>query len=184
MKRGRGPRRRTAATQDSACRRSCGETEHEPGADGHHALSHDEPDDAADRCAERSTNADLGCTLGDEVAEHAVQADRRQHERQRTEQAEQRRAETKRQHVAADALGQRLHRHERQVAREGSAARRAPPPRPSQGCASSRSARECRRERHSGTAPTPGIPSAAARRRGKSDAGSRRRRRCACSRHA
>ncbi len=91
-----------------------------------------------DRCAERSTNADLGRALGDEVPEHAVQPDGREHERQHTEQAEERRAETERQHVTADPLGERLHGHERQVAAQalerGAHRRRVSAP----GCASSR----------------------------------------------
>ena len=58
----------------------------------------------------------LGRTLDNEVAEHPVQADRREHERERTEEAEQGRAKTKRQDVTADAVGQRRDRHERQVA--------------------------------------------------------------------
>ena len=77
-------------------------------------------------------------TLGDEVPEHAVQPDGGEHQRQRTEEAEQHRAEPERQHSAADPLGQRFHGHERQVTAQALDARRAPPPRLSQGRGSSR----------------------------------------------
>src|SRR5687767_4485301 len=115
MTQDRGPRRRIAATPDSAYGERCGETEHKPNANRLHALSHDEPDDAAHRRAERATDADLGRTLSDEIPENTVKADRREHERDHTEEADQSRAETIRQHVATEAFGQRLHGHERQV---------------------------------------------------------------------
>ena len=65
-------------------------------------MTDDEPQDVRARRAEREADADLLRPAADQIREHAVNADRRERERERAERAEQR-------HVQARLLGRLSH---------------------------------------------------------------------------
>jgi hypothetical protein len=91
----------------------CDQADYHPLERQPEAAPDDQTEDRGGRGTDGDADADLACPLADEICKHAVDADRRQRERQRRKQPEQPAGETRRGPCTVDDVGHRANRRDR-----------------------------------------------------------------------